>query len=180
MEILKEFVFPIWTGFNKIDLNDDNTKLFEELKYKRVFLYKWVDIAGIFGKWEIINRLVKYPTLFEPKHDFISLNSPDFSMYLDWDFSQKCFIVRSTETQDILYTISQTAIHHENRIKNQEIANRFKWVDNQRFKFVSENGVERIFNLKEDCRVEAYNKVPYFELEEFKLQHFYDERFGLM
>jgi hypothetical protein len=49
-----------------------------------------------------------------------------------------------------------------------------------RFKFVSQNGVERIFNLVEDCKVEAYNKVPYFDLEEYKIQHFYDEKLGLL
>jgi hypothetical protein len=74
--------------------------MFEELENKMVILYEWYPEGESLneGKWAIIKRLHKYPDQLEPKTPFLTLNTPNFEKYIEFDETLDKWVLRKTRT----------------------------------------------------------------------------------
>jgi hypothetical protein len=94
-----------------------------------------------------MTRLVKFPTVFQNTHDWNVILSPDFSMYIDIDMAVDRFVIKDCFTQKSIYTIPKEVMWHDNKLVIKEIFNRFCWVSNTMFRYINEDGIERLFNI---------------------------------
>lgn len=144
--------------------------LFESLARARVFMYQWKGTpGGNKGKYEFLTRLVKFPTVFQNMHDWNIILSPDFSMYVDIDTIIDRFVIKDCLTQNTIYTIPKEVMWHDGEIDIKRIFNRFLWVDNSRFKYITQEGIERLFNLKNGeggFAEESFSVLSEFEMKE--------------
>jgi len=56
------------------------------------------------------------------------------------------------------------------------VMNRFLWVDNTRFKFITAEGIERLFNLKNaegEFNEESFSVLSQFDMKDVETNHYY-------
>lgn len=69
IEIVREFDFPIpdtvenAKNADVLHISEDGNFLYEELKYKRVFIYRFKETNGNQGRFELINKLIQFPVM---------------------------------------------------------------------------------------------------------------------
>jgi hypothetical protein len=109
-------------------------------------------------------------------HDWSIILSPDFSMYVDIDTMIERFVIKDCLTQNTVYTIPKEAMWHEGELIIKKIFNRFIWVDNTRFKFITADGIERLFNIKDDnggFSEECFSVLSGFSMDDVEENHYY-------
>lgn len=60
--------------------------------------------------------------------------------------------------------------------------NRIKWLDYSTIKIANEEGIEKIYNVDNGFKTEAYNSIPLFndiQGKEWETKHYYKERNAL-
>lgn len=65
---------------------------------------------------------------------------------------------------------------HDGEIDIKKIFNRFLWVDNVRFKYITQEGIERVFNLKNGdggFAEESFSVLSEFSMDDVKENHYY-------
>jgi len=74
--------------------------MLEQLQNKMVLLYEWFPLEGSTyeGKYVMIKRLHKYPDQIEPKTPFLTLLTPDFSKYIEFDELLGKWVLKETRT----------------------------------------------------------------------------------
>jgi hypothetical protein len=112
--------------------------------------------------------------VFQNTHDWNVILSPDFSMYIDIDMEIDRFVIKDCLKQNHIYTIPKEVMWHEHKFNIKEIFNRFAWVDNSHFKFITKDGIERLFNIKEPgFKEEKFSVFPTFDEAKLADNHYY-------
>jgi hypothetical protein len=99
-KIVRKFIFPQYRTYQRIYFSEDYNLMFEELENKIVILYEWFpEVDSLYeGRYVMVKRLHKYPDQLEPKTPFLTLNSPNFEKYLEFNESLDRWLIKSTRT----------------------------------------------------------------------------------
>jgi hypothetical protein len=65
---------------------------------------------------------------------------------------------------------------HDGEQDMSRVMNRFLWVDNTRFKFITAEGIERLFNLKNaegEFNEESFSVLSQFDMKDVETNHYY-------
>jgi hypothetical protein len=76
--------------------------------------------------------------------------TPNFQKYLDYDIQSDNFVIKSSMTQQKIWDVPK---QHMNITSSQDIiyvVNRFWWVSENSFKFITSSGIERLIEFDED------------------------------
>jgi hypothetical protein len=98
----------------------------------------------------------------------------DFSMYLDADRKNGRYMIRDSFTQEIRYHIPEWLMKATNT-NICGVANRFMWIDNDTVKIVSEEGIERLVDLKNNFKEIEFNRIPLYDPARSTDNHYYIE-----
>ena len=79
-------------------------------------------------------------------------------------------MIRDTFTQNVVYNIPESLMnaHYEDL---KYIYNRFGWIDNERIKLVSSDGIEKIVHVKNNFKEERTNAIPMYDRKLCQTNH---------
>lgn len=151
--------------------------MFEELANKTVILYEWFGETGpddINGHFALVKRLHKFPDQIEPKTPFLTLLTPDFEKYIEFDEQLDKWVLRETRTQRLISQIPRNALFKNGRESPELMIRRFKWMDNRYFKYLTPGGIERQIDTQDGFKEVNYNVVQDVDITNRHIKHFYD------
>lgn len=100
---------------------------------------------------------------------------PSFAHYLNYNNDNKCFEIVSSRDQRSLFDVPKEFMAINDKKELLSVTNRFLWVDDFTYKFVTRSGIERLikFNDKGEFWEENFCFVPKFMLEETLQENYY-------
>jgi hypothetical protein len=97
-----DFIMPYFHQF--IYINDKQDRLIEVFSDDRCFIYKAEKKEGTHVKWQLIKKMMDYPTRYG-RYFSLEYFSPDFSRFLDYDKQQDVFNIKDTYLGTVIATI---------------------------------------------------------------------------
>lgn len=83
--------------------------------------------------------------------------SPDFRYFVDIDLSINGFRIKSTEDEQVIYTIPEYLMSFKGQVKMPDgnlepktprwVFNRFKWMTSKSFRIISDDGIESMIDF---------------------------------
>jgi hypothetical protein len=137
-----------------IYFSDNLEFMVESFFNSRVYLLKRKDIKTTNGatcEWDQVLKFSQFPTDAIEKSFYPFVLSPDFTQILDVDRKNKTFMIRDTVTHAITYKIPDWIMSAEHE-PFLDVLNRFVWVDKDTVRIINHEGVERLFDLKNNFR----------------------------
>lgn len=154
-------VFESTENFLRIYFSDDLQYMLERQQNQKVFIKKRVDYEGGFCKWKSIIHLKQFPMDLSELCQANFLFSPDLMYHLDYDKTLNVFTIKDTLTQ-MVYKNIPTGLMNPKKEKVQDIARRFKWIDNTKIMVINNEGMEKIIDVKNNFAEIGYGVVPHF------------------
>lgn len=101
--------------------------------------------------------------------------TPDFSKYLNFNNDTQQFEIIESRTQALLFNVPYEFMKINDKKELLTVLNRFSWVDNHTYKFVTRSGIERLIEFSPNgvFREKNFAFVPEFNLEETAEEDFY-------
>ena len=98
--IVRRFRFPMYKSYQRLYFSEDNNLMLEQLEGRKVQLYEWFGDSGSTknGVFQIVKRLHMYPYHLEPRTPFLTLNTPCFERYIDFNDEIEAFVIIETRT----------------------------------------------------------------------------------
>jgi hypothetical protein len=176
VKILRKFIHPVYKTYQRLYFSENYNLMFEELENKIVILYEWYPEGDSLneGKWAIVKRLHKYPDQLEPKTPFLTLNTPNFEKYIEFDETLDKWVLRKTRTQEIITQIPKNALFMNGKEDAALMIRRFKWIDNRYFKYLTPGGIERMIDTEDKFKEVNYNVIQDVNTADMEIKHFYD------
>ncbi len=158
------FIHPYYhNDKQRIYFDDKNEYMLEKLGHPRVFLYEKEETRkGRKTRWRCIRRLNKFPEQLENDSGFLTSFSPSFKCFIDINRRLNQFIIRDTFNMNELWRIPKHLMNLNDELPNV-VMNRFKWVNEDTFRIINKEGIEKIINLKSGYKEKEYNMIPLFD-----------------
>lgn len=101
--------------------------------------------------------------------------NPSFKYYLNFCNQKQCFEIVEAITQNHVFDIPQEFMAIADKSEILSVVNRFQWVSNNRYKFITRSGIERLieFDDKGNFYEIDFAFVPDFDIRETAYEHFY-------
>lgn len=150
--------------------------MIEQLEGRKVQLYEWFPEPGSSknGTYQIVKRLHMYPYHLEPKTPFLTLNTPCFERYINFNDSIESFELIETRTQKQIAKIPRHALFMNGKETPELMMKRFKWLDSRFFKYITSGGIERIIDTQDNFKEVGYNVIQNIDTNDRTIRHFYD------
>lgn len=174
--IVRRFRFPMYKSYQRLYFSEDNNLMLEQLEGRKVQLYEWFGDSGSTknGVFQIVKRLHMYPYHLEPRTPFLTLNTPCFERYIDFNDEIEAFVIIETRTQKQIAKIPRTALFMNGKETPVLMMKRFKWMDSRFFKYITAGGIERIIDTQDDFKEVGYNVIQDINTADDSIRHFYD------
>ncbi|CDW71666.1 wd-40 repeat protein [Stylonychia lemnae] len=117
-------------------------------------------------KLELIRNIHDFPTEFIGDHLFQDqphFFSPNFLRYVTLDQSKSQFLIKDFNTGLMLYQIPQDLMNVNSDQNPLFVINRFMFIDDETFKIVSEDGIEKMVHIDNGFQQLGFNYIPLFK-----------------
>lgn len=169
----------ILKGAQYLFFDSEMDYMLERLAHARVFLYKKVrgkDRSSNRVEWKLAHRFTQFPVDLADLTEYPYIFSPNFKKYIDVDRKAKLFMIRHSETQEVMCQIPSHILNFKTE-KLLDVASRFAWLGNNTLKVISSEGIERKISVVEKIvdtgngqtkrtyvfKEEKFNVIPLFE-----------------
>mmetsp|Transcript_24585 Transcript_24585/g.38154 ORF Transcript_24585/g.38154 Transcript_24585/m.38154 type:complete len:357 (-) Transcript_24585:2032-3102(-) len=180
IKTLYTFIHPRYSDKQRLFFSRNGRLMIEWLNHNRVFLYekqslgkddKEVMVDKI--KWKLIRRMENFKTNYS-RPDVLEFVSPDFTSFIDVDKAKKTFMIRDVRSEAVLNEIPKHIMHYNDDPK--EMMLKFKWVNNDMFKVINSEGIEKLVTAGGNFKQDNFNKVHNYDFDTEKERHFYLDR----
>ncbi|CDW90656.1 UNKNOWN [Stylonychia lemnae] len=179
-EIL-DFDYILYEEFQEMFISKDTKKLFVKFQNSRCLLYQFQKESNSSNrvKLEFIRNIHDFPSEFIDDQIFNDLPhffSPNFLRYVTLDSSKTQFLIKDFDTGLVLYQIPQDLMRVESGQNLLFIIYRFIFIDDETFKIVSEDGIEKLVHIDNGFQQLGFNYIPFFnEIDEmdYKIAPYY-------
>lgn len=158
--------------------SDDKELMLERLVNARAFLYKKVSARTKEHpnriRWELAHRFTQFPIDIASCTQYPYMFSPSFQCYLDVDRKGKKFLIKDSFTQEVTVVIPKHVMDCESE-SHIEVASRFAWLDNNSFKIINREGVERKIDIVTKFVPATGTRSKVFEEVEFSVIPLFDK-----
>jgi len=179
VKVHRTFRHPIYQGNTKdpqLWFSNDLELMLEVLNPKRITLYQWNN-----EEWQEIKKLTIFDIELNGSTVYPVAFSPDFKHYIDYDYTQQSFVLRDSFTENVVSVIPAHIMNKKNDSASTKFhMNRFRWIANDSFQYVSKDGFERVikWEVTEEEEGDQWIEVgsgqlPFFSVTEAKSNHFY-------
>lgn len=169
---VRRFIHPYDPAYHMLFFSQDHDLMLEVMENDRIFLYEWD--AG-HNSWKLIRRMVDYPSYIEKDSINQKLMTPDFSKYLNFNNDTQQFEIIESKTQALLFTVPYEFMKINDKKELLTVLNRFAWVDNHTYKFVTRSGIQRLIEFSPNgvFREKNFSFVPEFDIKETEEEDYY-------
>jgi hypothetical protein len=127
-------------------------------------------------KWVILYQIHRYPIILKGLSSSNFLFSPSFDRFIDIDFGNATFVIKSSETESVVATIpaGMISISFKGRNKSEAaisaLASRIRFHSADEIQIITKEGLDCILNY-ETLKVQSVAAIDNFDTDDFTHPH---------
>ena len=155
--------------------------MMEKGSHFNIIIYnrKDIDLKSKLVEWKPLRKFINLSSDISEFSVFNYLYSPNLKLFIDSNNSGDSFIIKRTLDNSILLTLP-VGVTRPEFDRPADLVKKFKWISNDRFKFVNFEGMEKIYEIQKDSTLSeiGHGRVPMLDQNEISncdTINFYDD-----